>query len=181
MKTFFLLSFVLFNSFLFTQHKHSKYVGEEKRSIKSLSDEDIQNLKEGNGMGLAKAAELNHYPGPKHVFDIADVLKITDEQKNTIQTIFKTMSENAVRAGNKIIMKEKELDSLFASNSIDEQTLKSNTEEIGILHGELRSIHLIAHVATKKILTAEQVAKYDEARGYIPKAETKKHKQHKMK
>jgi len=181
MKSIFILCFLLFDSVLFSQHKHSRYVGEEKRSIKSLSDDDIKSLKEGEGMGLAKAAELNHYPGPKHVLEIADVLKITDEQKISIQGIYKTMNENAVRMGNEIILKEKELDSLFANNLIDEKTLKSKTEEIGKLQGELRSVHLSAHLATKKVLTAEQAAKYDEVRGYTPKSELKKHKQHKAK
>ena len=106
MKSIFILCFVLYNSFLFSQRKHSHYVGEEKRSIKAFSDDDIKSLKESEGMGLAKAAELNHYPGPKHVLEIADVLKITDEQKISIQSIYKTMNENAVRVGNEIITKD---------------------------------------------------------------------------
>ena len=39
-------------------HK-SKYAGEEKRAIKSLSAADIEELQKGGGWGLAKAAELN--------------------------------------------------------------------------------------------------------------------------
>ena len=45
----------------------SPYTGEEQRAIKALSEEEIGDLLEARGMGLAKAAELNSYPGPLHV------------------------------------------------------------------------------------------------------------------
>ena len=35
------------------------------RSIKTLSDKDINDLSQGYGMGFAIAAELNHYPRTK--------------------------------------------------------------------------------------------------------------------
>src|SRR5262249_20157560 len=43
------------------------YAGRQTRAIKALSEEDIAPLLNGEGMGMAKAAELNGYPGPKHV------------------------------------------------------------------------------------------------------------------
>src|SRR5512140_1710908 len=50
----------------------SPYAGEEKREIKSLSADVIEQYNQGEGMGMAKAAELNHYPGPRHVLMAAD-------------------------------------------------------------------------------------------------------------
>jgi len=47
------------------------YARQQVRTIKSLSDEDIAALRKGEGMGMAKAAELNGYPGPAHVLDMA--------------------------------------------------------------------------------------------------------------
>ena len=41
----------------------SPYAGEQGREIKALSTKDIDDLTQGRGMGLAKAAELNRYPG----------------------------------------------------------------------------------------------------------------------
>ena len=35
------------------------YAGQQARMIKALSDEDIAVLRKGEGMGMAKAAELN--------------------------------------------------------------------------------------------------------------------------
>ena len=40
------------------------YAGQQTRAIKALSDDDIAALRAGEGMGMAKAAELNGYPGP---------------------------------------------------------------------------------------------------------------------
>ena len=41
------------------------YAGEAGRDIKALSPQDVDAYLNGQGMGLAKAAELNGYAGPK--------------------------------------------------------------------------------------------------------------------
>jgi hypothetical protein len=45
-----------------------------------LSDEQIADLRAGRGMALALTAELNGYPGPLHVLDLADQLALTATQ-----------------------------------------------------------------------------------------------------
>jgi hypothetical protein len=50
------------------------YSSLQYREIKALSAEDITALNEGRGMGLAVPAELNAYPGPVHVLELADRL-----------------------------------------------------------------------------------------------------------
>ena len=42
----------------------SPYAGQESREIKSLSPAEVDGYLAGAGMGFAKAAELNGYPGP---------------------------------------------------------------------------------------------------------------------
>lgn len=62
------------------QHDHggghnaaaSPYAGLETRAIKSLSDADIETLRQGGGWGLALAAELNGVPGPAHLLELKD-------------------------------------------------------------------------------------------------------------
>jgi hypothetical protein len=66
----------------------SPYAGRQTRSIKALSDEDIDALRKGEGMGLAKAAELNGYPGPAHVRALAKQLRLSDDQLARIAAIF---------------------------------------------------------------------------------------------
>jgi hypothetical protein len=50
----------------------SPYAGQQGSSVRGLTDEEIADLRTGSGMGLARPAELNSYPGPRHVLDLAD-------------------------------------------------------------------------------------------------------------
>ena len=89
-------------------HK-SNYTSEVDRVIKSLSAKEIEDLTLGNGMGLAKAAELNGYPGPKHVLEMQEQLFLEKEQLTSINQIFEDMKSQAQSQGQKLISLEKEL------------------------------------------------------------------------
>lgn len=68
-------------------HDHkSAYAAEEARSIKSLSHDEISELRRGGGWGFAKAAELNGMPGPSHVLNMADQIALNENQKNEFET-----------------------------------------------------------------------------------------------
>ncbi len=41
---------------------------------------DRKGLENGEGMGIVKYAELNGYPGPKHVLELVNELRLTEEQ-----------------------------------------------------------------------------------------------------
>ena len=148
-------------------NQRSPYIGQELRDIKALSPEDIQGYLAGKGVGLAKAAELNHYPGPAHVLEFAEKLKLTEEQREKTEEIFSAMQSESKRLGKDFIERERELDRLFANRSINNETLSSTLEQIGHLQTELRRVHLKAHLEQRAILTEDQVAKYDELRGYV--------------
>jgi len=148
------------------KNKTSPYAGEESRTLKALSADDIAKYLSGEGMGLAKPAELNRYPGPKHVLDLADQIHLSKEQKVKMQKEFDAMHEKAVRLGKQIVRKEEVLDTLFASGRITEEQLRSTTADLGRLAGELRATHLGAHLASHRILSDEQVRQYVELRGY---------------
>lgn len=148
------------------QHATSPYAGNESREIKALDDDEIKAYREGTGMGLAMPAELNHYPGPRHVLDMAAGLALTADQKASLTASFDRMHAAAVALGDQIIAKEKALDQAFAAGTIDEPTLRDLTRLLGGLQAELRNAHLKAHLETRRILTTEQVARYDAMRGY---------------
>jgi Spy/CpxP family protein refolding chaperone len=141
---------------------------QEKPTIKAFSDEEIRGLLNGEGMGVAKAAELNHYPGPRHVLDLGDQLNLSEKQRVEIQKLFEKMHVQAVRLGKLIIDKEQALQNLFAKNQIDENKIRALIQEIARLQGELRFTHLWAHLQVKPILSPEQITKYDFLRGYGP-------------
>jgi len=159
----------------FAQSGHSPYVGQEKREIKALSLEDIEGLLEGRGMGFAKAAELNHYPGPKHVLELGKELHLSKEYLDRTKEIYDTMHEEAVWLGRKIVEKERSLDNLFANQKIDQKSLSDMTIEIGKLQAQLRAVHLKAHLDMKKILSSQQIDRYDTLRGYQGNEGKQKH------
>jgi Spy/CpxP family protein refolding chaperone len=115
---------------------------------------------------------LNHYPGPRHVLDLASQLDLSDTQRAETQQIYDRMHREAVRLGNLLIAKERELDRLFASNEIDAPTLQGVVRAIAQLQGELRITHLQAHVDMKHILSPDQLARYDVLRGYEASGQT---------
>lgn len=144
----------------------SPYAGQEQRTIKALSDQEIKDLLEARGMGLAKAAELNSYPGPLHVQQLADKLALSDAQRTTTNAIYADMREKAVSIGQRIIDAERILDRAFADARIDAAMLRSQVQAIAILQGDLRTVHLEAHLAQRSVLTREQTSHYDSLRGY---------------
>ena len=144
----------------------SPYAGQQSREIKALSDGEIDDLLNGRGMGLAKAGELNGYPGPIHVLDLAAELQLTPEQRQAVAGIRDRMSAAAKPLGGEIVERERTLDRQFASGRISEAELAAMTRAIGELQGRLRAVHLAAHLETKAVLTPEQVARYDQLRGY---------------
>ena len=146
--------------------QESPYVGFENRSIKALSDQQIDEYQQGHGMGFALAAELNGYPGPKHVLEMAERLGLTADQILELEAIFQRMQSSAVDLGTQIVDREDYLDGLFESGGIDEGLLRDELAEIAELQGELRAAHLIAHLETTRVLTGAQIQTYLELRGY---------------
>jgi Spy/CpxP family protein refolding chaperone len=144
----------------------SPYAGEQTRKIKALSPEDVTQLLAGHGMGLARAAELNSYPGPRHVLDMADQLQLTSAQAGELNEVFTAMKSAALPLGRELVARETELDRLFAERHATADAVRTLTREIGRLEGELRAVHLNAHVATVAILQPGQISRYDELRGY---------------
>ena len=144
----------------------SKYIGQEKRDIKSLSKEDIEELRAGAGWGLAKVAELNGLPGPKHILEMKKEIELTAGQEKMVLALYNDMNKEAVRLGEKLIEYEEELNSRFAERNIDEKILGELLEKISETYKSLRFTHLSAHLKTPSILTENQIKKYNKLRGY---------------
>lgn len=146
-------------------HK-SNYTGEVDRVIKSLSAKEIEDLTLGNGMGLAKAAELNGYPGPKHVLEMQEQLFLEKEQLTSINQIFEDMKSQAQSQGQKLISLEKELNDYFSNTTITNDILETTSKKIAEAKSNLRYIHLSAHIKTTEVLSKSQIKKYNQLRGY---------------
>ena len=165
----FLCWFLLTSFVLLADEKESHksdYTGEVDRVIKSLSANDIKDLTLGNGMGLAKAAELNGYPGPKHVLEMQEELLLEKEQLTSIKLIFEEMKSQARSQGKILISLEKSLNDHFSNATITNDTLESTLKNISEAKNNLRYIHLSAHIKTTEILSKNQIKKYNQLRGY---------------
>lgn len=142
------------------------YAGQQARGIKALSADDIDGYLNGKGMGFAKSAELNHYPGPLHLRQLAKEITLTPHQQKAITPIEAAMKAEAKRLGSLILGKEQALDALFAGGKADADAVRRLSVEIGSLQGELRAVHLTAHLQVRPLLSRHQVVLYDRLRGY---------------
>jgi hypothetical protein len=153
--------------FVSTAQPGQPYAGLQVRPIKALSNEQIAELKAGRGMGLALAAELNGYPGPIHVFELADSLQLSETQRIKVQQLLEAMKAETIPLGEMRIAQETDLDRQFANRTVTEASLAAAAHAIGTTQAALRAAHLKYHLATVEVLAPEQIVRYSELRGYV--------------
>ena len=146
--------------------KASPYAGEHKRVIKTLSAKDVDDLTNGRGWGLAKAAELNGVPGPSHLLELKDKIGLTPEQIAQVSSLFVGMKERAMVLGTQLIDLEATLNGAFAKGNVEAAWLASVLDKISRVRRDLRYVHLSTHLETPDILKPEQIAHYSKLRGY---------------
>ena len=169
-----LLLLILTPLLALAQSNQSPYAGQQAREIKALSSDEVQAYLSGQGMGLAKAAELNRYPGPLHVLELAEQLGLSEAQRKQTRKLREEVRREASRLGKLIVEREAVLDRLFASSAINANRLRTAVAEIARLQGELRLVHLRAHLEMKRLLSPAQIRKYSELRGYETNDQTHK-------
>lgn len=151
------------------QHSHevqTPYAGMQNRAIKSLSDNDINELRRGAGWGLALAAELNGMPGPTHLLELKDQIPLALEQVAKTQALLNEMRKAALPTGERLIAAEKALEAAFANGKVDESSLRRLLADSEAARSELRFIHLSQHYKTVQFLKPEQIKRYNILRGY---------------
>jgi hypothetical protein len=148
------------------------YAGLQARSIKALSADETKQLLEGHGMRLALAAELNGYPGPAHVLELAEPLGLDASQRERTQALMHTHKAEARALGERVVAAEQELDRAFAAGGITAAHVTTLSQRIAVLQGELRAAHLRTHLQQVALLTPAQVTRYQHLRGYKTAAST---------
>jgi Spy/CpxP family protein refolding chaperone len=173
-----------------TKHRHPAAAGSESlrspyaaipgTAASGLLPEEVEGLTKGQGMALALAAEVNGYPGPRHLLDAAQAgqLELPPDQRQAIQRIYDRMLAEAKAKGQEILQAEEGLATRFRHSHIDEESLRNLLGQIGLLRADLRFIHLRAHLETKAVLSPEQVARYNALRGYRGAAGSDPHRSH---
>jgi Spy/CpxP family protein refolding chaperone len=144
----------------------AQYAGQETRDIKALSPDEVKQYLAGAGMGYAKSAELNRYPGPMHALELADKLDLSPEQRQKTQALMATHKAEARAIGAKLVAAEGALEALFRSGAVEQDQLQKAVQQVAALQGEYRLSHLETHRRMRGLLTDEQVGRYDHLRGY---------------
>ncbi len=132
----------------------------------ALTTEEAEGLLDGRGLAMALAAEANHYPGPLHVLELADALALSDDQRAEAERLRAAMRAEAIPLGEQIVEVERNLDALFASGEATSDAVDRMTAHIARLRGQLRAVHLRAHLAMRAALSAAQIAAYDRLRAH---------------
>jgi Spy/CpxP family protein refolding chaperone len=146
------------------QHVHQPAASQSAAATSALSAEAVQQLLNGDGMGLAKPAEMNGYAGPKHVQELKTELAITPEQERQVEVIRQRMLTRATALGQQIVEAERALDAAFKEGRMTPTELSTRVAALARLQGDLRLVHLQAHLETRPVLTDAQTRKYYELR-----------------
>jgi hypothetical protein len=76
------------------------------------------------------------------------------------------MRAEAIPIGQSIITLEAELEARFASGAAQPSEVERLVMKIAEAQGRLRYVHLSYHLQMQDLLTAQQLVRYDEVRGY---------------
>jgi hypothetical protein len=152
------------------------YAGQQHSSIPGLTEAEIASFREARGMGLARPADINGYPGPLHVLEQADALGLSDDQRAAVESLYDQMRTEASGIGEEFLAQYGALELAFRDGTITPEVLGDHTGEIGRIEGMLRATHLKYHLATRAILTPDQVGAYMRLRGYANEATPTKHR-----
>jgi len=137
----------------------------EGTGIPALSEGQQAAYLDGRPMWMASAAELNQYPDPHRVLELATALELTEEQQQVIAALAAETRAQAVDLGKEIIAQEQKLNRIFAWHQATAGNIEDSVFEIGLLQALLRHTHLAAHIRTRELLTATQLARYVELQG----------------
>jgi len=116
-----------------------------------------ENIAAGRGFGLAFVADQNGYPGPLHVLELKDLLKLTAEQEARMQADSRPKST-------RLLESEAKLRRLFASGHADEGSVRAAVADVEKARTDVRLVHLTFHLKTREVLTDEQRRLYHDAR-----------------
>lgn len=144
----------------------TSYAGQQTRQIKALSTQEQQDWLDGKGLGMAKAAELNGYPGPMHTLEYAEQLNLNADQRQKTQALLLRHKAAVRDLGALLVAEEKNLDRQFAGKTISPAQVSSLTASIAELQGRIRAEHLRTHLDQTALLTDGQIAQYQVLRGY---------------
>jgi Spy/CpxP family protein refolding chaperone len=144
------------------QNEHGHAGGHQ--AAEACSAEFDKVVAEGRGFGMAFAADQNGYPGPMHVLELKDRLKLTPDQEARARTLMHAMFSESKPKSARLLAAEAKLRGLFADRAADDTAVRAAVGEVERARSEVRLVHLLAHLKTRDLLTEDQRRIYHEAR-----------------
>lgn len=123
-----------------------------------------KNIGEGRGFGMAFVADQQGYPGPLHVLELKDRLKLTPEQETKAQALLTAMFTESRPKSAQLLDAERRLRTLFVDGKADEAGVRSAVAEVERARSEVRVVHMLFHLKTRDLLSDDQRRVYHEAR-----------------
>ena len=136
------------------QHGHGHEGGHQ--AAEACSAEFDKVVGEGRGFGLAFAADQNGYPGPLHVLELKDRLKLTADQEAKAQALLHAMFVESKPKSARLLEAEAKLRRLFADRAADDAAVRTAVAEVERARTEVRLVHLLTHLKTRELLTEDQ-------------------------
>jgi hypothetical protein len=111
-------------------------------------------------------AERNLFPAPQTAIFMANDLGLDGAQRRRLHELQLALDSQVALIGRRIQAEEARLDRAFMENVIDSGRIDGLTARIGALQAQLRAALLRAHLATRDLLSPEQLLRYAELRGF---------------
>jgi len=157
-----------FAAVTWAQHGHDGSSGDGHKTAQACASEFEKVVGDGRGFGLAFAADQNGYPGPMHVVELRDRLKLTADQEAKVQELTHAMFAESRPKSARLLEAEARLRHLFVEHAADEATVRAAVAEVERARSEVRLVHLLTHLKTRDLLTEDQRRIYHEARWGAP-------------
>ncbi|OLB06251.1 MAG: hypothetical protein AUH14_06705 [Candidatus Rokubacteria bacterium 13_2_20CM_69_15_1] len=146
------------------QHGHGGAGAEGHQMAQACATEFEKVVGDGRGFGLAFAADQNGYPGPMHVLELRDRLKLTADQEAKARDLMHAMFAESRPKSVRLLEAEAKLRRLFAERAADEAAVRAAVAEVERARSEVRLVHLLAHLKTRDLLSEDQRRLYHETR-----------------
>ena len=132
-----------------------------------------ENVRDGRGFGMAFVADQQGYPGPLHVLELKDRLRLSSDQEAKAQALLAAMFAASRPKSARLLNAEARLRQLFAAGRPDEAAVRTAVGEVEMARADVRLVHLMFHLEMRDALTDEQRRVYQEARWGGPSTPTR--------
>jgi Spy/CpxP family protein refolding chaperone len=146
------------------QHGHGAGHEAGQQAAQVCAEEFDNVVGQGLGFGMAFAADQNDYPGPIHILELKERLKLSADQEARTQVLLHAMFAESKPKSARLLEAEAKLRRLFAQRAADDAAVRAAVAEVEHARGEVRLVHLLAHLKTRDLLTEDQRRIYHEAR-----------------